>query len=291
MQPSSHVEALVHHFLRDLEGIAKHHPALHAPLPLDLAEEGDKLVRAGGAVDAEAPIDDEGWDRVHPHSPKQPHCRLDVGEPLPAPQEGERLRLVDASSLARGVSEHHMVVELASLDEVALVQKIVERLSSRGATCLGHPLHHAVAVHRVAGHAVEVEMLNANLLPTLFEPVPLLLHLPAGLAPPLPDQADPVGLLEFGVLRVVRLEEEGHPDHREAQGLSRVHRLFRHLLHRVAEVAFADEAVGSHGVRDQLDVHHQALGRAGQAPTAHESRHHARFQGSSEVPRLRDERG
>jgi hypothetical protein len=45
-----------------------------------------------------------------------------------------------------------------------------------------------------------------------------------------------------------------------------VHRgqgLAPHLLHRIAEVALADEPVGSHGIRDQLDLDEKVLGCAG----------------------------
>ena len=109
-------------------------------------------------------------------------------------------------------------------------------------------------------------MCDPNILAPLFEAVPLLLCFECGLSAPLAVEPSAVRLLEPLLRRVLGLEEEGHAEHGEAQRTLGVDRRLLHLADGVLEVAFANVAVGSHGVRDQLDRHTQPTPRRRRQP-------------------------
>ena len=117
------------------------------------------------------------------------------------------------------------------------------------------PTARPVARHRVRRDAVQRAVLDADLAAPALQVMPLLLRLPARLTAPLPQQSHPIGFLELGALGVVRTEEERRARTGSTIGLSPLGAsgTAARAASPLLEVPLADVAVGSHGVRDELD--------------------------------------
>ena len=197
-----------------------------------------------------------------------PLRRLDLRPALVFILEKRRRRVSVGAHGHGRLQEHLPIVQLDAPLEMLVIQVVVHVFRGVHSQRLRDPLHEAVARHRVRRDAVEVKVLDADLVAPALQVMPLLLRLPAGLAAPLPQQSHPIGFLELGALGVVRLEEERHAQHREAHRRVAARRVL-HRPHRVLEVPLADVAVGSHGVRDELDDAARRGGRRRRRGVAH----------------------
>jgi hypothetical protein len=87
--------------------------------------------------------------------------------------------------------------------------------------------------------------------------VALLLPLPGLGATPLFDQSVAIGLDKRLGLVVVGLEEERHAKDRERQRPAWIQRSAGCMINRPRQVPLPDVPVGSQGVADELDRHHE----------------------------------